>query len=58
MNKIHFVIKRHANILKYLELKVFLEEIAPPGNTLYPLKSSPPSRFTFVLQSLHSKRKY
>lgn len=32
MNTIHFVIKRLANIRKYLEQNLFLEKIAPTGN--------------------------
>lgn len=32
MNSIHIVVKRLANIQKYLEEKVFLEKIAPADN--------------------------
>lgn len=32
MNSIHIVIKRLANIQKYLEEQVFLKKIAPAGN--------------------------
>ena len=35
MNSIHFVIKRHANIRKYLKQKGFLGKIAPMNSTMF-----------------------
>lgn len=57
MNSIHFVIKRLANILKYLEQKGFLGKIAPADSTMFILIQGISSTCTLFLQSWYYKKK-
>lgn len=57
MNSIHFVIKRLANIRKYLKQKGFLGKIAPMGSTMFILIQSISSPYTLFLQSWYYKKK-
>ncbi len=57
MNSIHFVIKRHANIRKYLKQKGFLGKIASMDSTMFILIQSIFSMYTRFLQSWYYKKK-
>lgn len=57
MNSIHFVIKRHANIRKYLKQKGFLGKIAPMNSTMFIFIQSIFLMYTRLLQSWYYKKK-
>lgn len=57
MNSIHFVIKRLANIRKYLKQKGFLGKIAPMNSSMFIFIQSIFLMYTRLLQSWYYKKK-
>ncbi len=57
MNTIHFVIKRLANIRKYLKQKGFLEKIALTDSTMFILIQDIFPAYPTLLQSWYYKKK-
>ena len=57
MNSIHFVIKRLANIRKYLKQKGFLEKIALTDSTMFILIQDIFPAYPMLLQSWYYKKK-
>ncbi len=57
MNSIHFVIKRLANIRKYLKQKGFLGKIALTDGTMFILISDIFPAYALFLQSWYYKKK-
>ena len=57
MNSIHFVIKRLANIRKYLKQKGFLEKIALTDSTMFILIQDIFPAYPTFLQSWYYKKK-
>lgn len=56
MNKIHFVIKRLANIKKYLEQKRFLGKIASIGDFVSVLNPNIPSKYILLCKADITKK--
>ena len=57
MNSIHFVIKRLANIRKYLKQKGFLEKIALTDSTMFIFIQDIFPAYPTLLQSWYYKKK-